>query len=195
MFIEKNSKGCRYAFLTSAQGCMKGSQGWGDLRVGCTHTSGGALLHTCALHATNSSFQQLETDSSTQLQWVIGTLKNGSFFFFNLMYLITGLHRWCSGKECSWPIQEMWTRETRVSSLPQEDPLEKEMATLSSILTWRILFIASLAFFFFLFTVSGLNCTAPPHTHTHSYVETLTSSTLAFGSWAFKEVIKVKWKC
>ena len=30
----------------------------------------------------------------------------------------------------------MW--ETRVRSLGQEDPLEKEMATLSSILAWRI---------------------------------------------------------
>ena len=29
-------------------------------------------------------------------------------------------------------------RETRVQSLDQEDPLEKEMATHSSILAWRI---------------------------------------------------------
>ena len=29
-------------------------------------------------------------------------------------------------------------QETRVRFLGQEDPLEKEMATLSSILTWRI---------------------------------------------------------
>ena len=29
-------------------------------------------------------------------------------------------------------------QETRVRSLGQEDPLEKEMATHSSILTWRI---------------------------------------------------------
>ena len=29
-------------------------------------------------------------------------------------------------------------QETRVQSLGQEDPLEKEMATLSSILAWRI---------------------------------------------------------
>ena len=33
-------------------------------------------------------------------------------------------------------MQEM--QETRVSSLGQEDPLEKEMATHSSILAWRI---------------------------------------------------------
>jgi len=31
------------------------------------------------------------------------------------------------------------TQETRVQSLGQEDPLEKEMATLSSILAWKIL--------------------------------------------------------
>ena len=30
------------------------------------------------------------------------------------------------------------TQETQVRSLGQEDPLEKEMATHSSILTWRI---------------------------------------------------------
>ena len=33
----------------------------------------------------------------------------------------------------------MWeTQETRVQSLGQEDPLEKEMATHSSILAWEI---------------------------------------------------------
>ena len=30
------------------------------------------------------------------------------------------------------------TQETRVQFLGQEDPLEKEMATLSSVLSWRI---------------------------------------------------------
>ena len=35
--------------------------------------------------------------------------------------------------KCLPPVQE-----TRVSSLDREDPLEKEMATHSSILTWRI---------------------------------------------------------
>ena len=34
------------------------------------------------------------------------------------------------------PVQEM--QETRVPSLGQEDPLEKEMATHSNILTWKI---------------------------------------------------------
>ena len=34
------------------------------------------------------------------------------------------------------PMQE--TQETRVPSLDQEDPLEEDMATLSSILAWRI---------------------------------------------------------
>ena len=32
-------------------------------------------------------------------------------------------------------------QETRVRSLGQEDPLEKEMATYSSILAWKILWI------------------------------------------------------
>ena len=34
------------------------------------------------------------------------------------------------------PMQE--TQETRVPSLDEEDPLEEDMATLSSILAWRI---------------------------------------------------------
>ena len=34
------------------------------------------------------------------------------------------------------PVQEM--QETRVRSLGREDPLEEDMATLSSILAWRI---------------------------------------------------------
>ena len=35
-------------------------------------------------------------------------------------------------------------QETRVQSLGQEDPLEEEMATQSSILTWRILWTEEL---------------------------------------------------
>ena len=38
-----------------------------------------------------------------------------------------------SGKEATWPMQEAQFR-----SLGQEDPLEEEMATHSSILAWRI---------------------------------------------------------
>ena len=45
---------------------------------------------------------------------------------------ITGLPRWLSAKESAC------NEETRVSSLAQEDALEKEMATFSSILVWEI---------------------------------------------------------
>ena len=41
--------------------------------------------------------------------------------------------RWLRGKKIHLPIQEMW-----VQSLCWEDPLEKEMATHSSILAWEI---------------------------------------------------------
>ena len=41
-----------------------------------------------------------------------------------------------NGKETPLLMQE--THETRVSSLGREDPLEKEMATHSSILAWKI---------------------------------------------------------
>ena len=47
-------------------------------------------------------------------------------------------------KEWDFPIAQMVknlpaVQETQVRSLGQEDPLEKEMATHSSILAWRIL--------------------------------------------------------
>ena len=41
--------------------------------------------------------------------------------------------QWLSGKEPTCPVQE-----TGVQSLDEEDPLEKEMATHSSILAWDI---------------------------------------------------------
>ena len=34
--------------------------------------------------------------------------------------------------------KETWLRDTQIQSLGQEDPLEKEMATHSSILAWEI---------------------------------------------------------
>ena len=63
-------------------------------------------------------------------------------------------------------MQEMWRHEIRVSSLGQEVLLEKEMATPSSILAWRILFIASLTFFFFFFLPVG----AELHPATHTFI-------------------------
>ena len=47
------------------------------------------------------------------------------------------------GASGNLPVLE--TRETRVRSLGQKDPLEKEMATHSSILAWRIPWTRSLA--------------------------------------------------
>ena len=46
-----------------------------------------------------------------------------------------GLPRWLSGKNLSAHVE---TQEIQVRSLGQKDPLEKEMATYSSILAWRI---------------------------------------------------------
>ena len=47
-----------------------------------------------------------------------------------------GLLRWLSDIKNPLAMQE--TQKTRVRSLGGEDPLEEEMATLSSILAWRI---------------------------------------------------------
>ena len=46
--------------------------------------------------------------------------------------LMNGLPRWCSGKEL--PAMQ----ETQVQSLGRVDPLEKEMASHSSILDWEM---------------------------------------------------------
>ena len=55
----------------------------------------------------------------------------------------SGFPGWLSDKRIHLPMQEM--QETRVQSLGWEDPLEKEMATCSSILAWEILGQRSLA--------------------------------------------------
>ena len=62
------------------------------------------------------------------------TSKNSNMFF-KTSVIVIGLPWWLSGKEstCS-----AGATETRVRSLGQEDPLEKGMATHSSILAWRI---------------------------------------------------------
>ena len=56
-------------------------------------------------------------------------------FFFNscIVQYYKGLPKWLSGKRFHLPMQEM-----QVRSLGQEDPLEKEMATHSSILAWEM---------------------------------------------------------
>ena len=52
-----------------------------------------------------------------------------------VMCNIMGFPGGTSGKRTCLPMKE--TRETQVQSLGQEDPLEEEMATHSSILAWE----------------------------------------------------------
>ena len=58
------------------------------------------------------------------------------------MYFIHSGYTWASPIGASLVAQRIKclpaTQETRVQSLGQEDPLEKEMATHSSILAWKI---------------------------------------------------------
>ena len=54
-------------------------------------------------------------------------------FLFSLQYFLAGLPKWFSAKESA-----SQCRRWQVGSLGQEDPLEKEMATHSSILAWKI---------------------------------------------------------
>ena len=52
--------------------------------------------------------------------------------FYMTVYVHHRLPWWISGKEICLPMQGMW-----VWPLGQEDPLEKEMATHSSIFAWE----------------------------------------------------------
>ena len=52
------------------------------------------------------------------------------------LYYATGLPKWCKLVRTLQTMQK--TKETRVRSLGWKDPLEKETATHSSILAWRI---------------------------------------------------------
>ena len=70
-----------------------------------------------------------------------GTLTDTAFFFCCLFVFIFG----CTGFSLCWTslVAQMVKRlptmqETRVRSLGREDPLEKEMATHSCILAWKI---------------------------------------------------------
>ena len=64
-------------------------------------------------------------------------------------------------------------QEARVQSLGGEDPLEKEMATHSSFLAWRILWteesgeLQSMEL-----QRVGHNCVTNTHTHTHTHTHT-----------------------
>ena len=48
-----------------------------------------------------------------------------------------GLPRWLNGRRILLPMQEM--QKTKAQSLGQEDPLDEEIATHSSIVAWKIL--------------------------------------------------------
>ena len=53
---------------------------------------------------------------------------------FTVKSFYPGLPRWLSSKESACNL----SHEAQIQSLDQQDPLEKEMATHSSILTWEI---------------------------------------------------------
>ena len=55
-----------------------------------------------------------------------------------LLLVLTGFACDARGKESPARRHRQKTQETQVPSLGQEDPKEEEMATHSSILTWRI---------------------------------------------------------
>ena len=66
------------------------------------------------------------------LTLLLGISGPGARFVSNSL----GLPRWLHGRRICLPMQEM--QEMWVQSLGRENPLEKEMATCSSILAWKI---------------------------------------------------------
>ena len=83
--------------------------------------------HTCFVVEKRAFGQSARFASARAPPWSQEFLKT------HLNSLCLNLLGGTSGKEPTWPMQEMW-----VQSLGQEDPLEEEMATHSSILTWEI---------------------------------------------------------
>ena len=69
------------------------------------------------------------------IEGLIPFLNRASIYLSILLLL--GFPRWLSGKEsaCNAGVE----RDAGVQSLGQEDPLEEEMATRSSIFAWRML--------------------------------------------------------
>ena len=65
------------------------------------------------------------------------SVKMKNHIFLRVSEVILGLPRWLSGEKKKKKIR-LPMQETQVQSLGQEDPLEEEMATHSSILAWRI---------------------------------------------------------
>ena len=87
--------------------------------------------------------------------------------------------------------------ERQVQSLGQEDPLEEEMATHSSILSWRILWTEDLGG---LHTVHGvaesqtrrnMHADREIHTYVHTYKGSCRFFSAAFLSCSFKQANKV----
>ena len=113
--------------INCPHGARGTSEDWtqiSDIQVFCLcHLSDMFLLSVCISLAwkISSCSSKLET-------------KNKAMECFLWFYSCMGLPWWLSGKE-SATIQE--PQEMQVWSLGQEDPMEKETATPSSILSWR----------------------------------------------------------
>ena len=90
----------------------------------------------------------------------ISVCKNRRIFLISSSYIYTvRLPRWLSGKESS-----SQCKETLVWSLDWADPLEKEMATHSSILAWRSLWTEEPGG---LLSIGSLKADTPEHTYTY----------------------------
>ena len=109
--------------------------------LGCSAVMRALLCHWVWLCVLSSPLPVLEVDwllrhqSHTKSSSSLTHLREARIYS-------AGIPRWLSSIRIHWPVQEML--ETWVQSLGREDPLQKEMATHSSILAWRIPWTVSL---------------------------------------------------
>ena len=76
---------------------------------------------------------ELPGKPSSEVGMVVSILLS---LFYKFSEFILDFPDGTGAKKICLPMQEMW--ETQVRSLGQEDPLEEEMATHSSLLVWKI---------------------------------------------------------
>ena len=95
------------------------------------HTVVSFIIHSAALYLLITAFSLLTLKSNGK--YVVIVILNLFFFFFSLLQLaLAGFNDGSDDKESACNAGD------QVQSLGQEDPLEKEMATRSSILAWKI---------------------------------------------------------
>ena len=103
-----------------------------------------------------------------ELFWaqVLGTRLPRLYPYLGICYLLT------RGFPCGSVVTNPHAQQMQVRSLGQEDPLEKEMSTHSSLLAWEIPWIEGPGWLKSIGLPRGGHYWATEHTHTHTHTHT-----------------------